>query len=112
MYLFEFTQDGPNLSKIVALSNQLEEEIKNGKIDPDNYTVDDLLGYFQLYDVILDANDLYNMIKEPPLDSIIQNIQGDKVVFKGHEGVETHAKPSPDNDKKVVSQMAKKANRI
>ncbi len=111
MYLFEFTQDGPNLSKIVALTNQLGEDIKDGKVDADNYTVNQLLGYFQNYDVILDADDLYNMIKEPPLDTLIQNIQGDKIVFKGHEGVDSHPKHDPNNDKKVVSTMAKHAGK-
>jgi hypothetical protein len=68
--------------------------------------LDDLIDYFREYDVILDAHDLYNMIKQPPLNSLIQNIQGDKVVFKGQS---TTATPPEDENQKVVSQMAKNA---
>lgn len=113
MRLFEFDrdQDRAMVSKIVALTNQLDQDVKNGKIDADNYTLDELLSYFQNYDVILDANDLYNMIKVPPLKDIISNIQGDKVVFKGHQGV-TAEKPEGGDSEKTVQQMAKRAMKI
>ena len=111
MFLFEFDQSGALVAKIVALTNQLEQDLEDGKIGTD-YTVDQLLDYFQKYDVILDVNDLYNMIKVPPLKNIIKNIQGDKVVFVGQE--ETSQKynaPAGDN-KKTVAQMAKRAMKI
>lgn len=110
MFLFEFDQrqDSAMVAHIVALTNQLEQEIKDGEVDPDNYSVDDLLDYFQDYDIILDVNDLYNMIKVQPLKGLIHNIQGDKVVFKGHGGVDSMDQPE-DQSKKTVAQMAKKA---
>lgn len=110
MFLFEFDrrQDSAMISQIVALTNQLEQQITDGEIDPNNYSVDDLLDYFQQYDVILDAEDLYNMIKVPPLKDVITNIQGDKVVFKGHQGSTILDKPESD-DKKTVAKMAKHA---
>lgn len=107
MLLYEFDQNSALIAKIVALTNQLEQEIKDGDI-PEDITVDDLLDFFQSYDVILDVNDLYNMIRVLPLKSIIKNIQGDKVVFVGQE--ETKAeKPAGGDEEKVVKQMAKRA---
>jgi hypothetical protein len=110
MLLFEFDQrqDSATIAQIVALINQLEQEIEDGEVDPNNYSVDNLLDYFQQYDIILDANDLYNMIKVPPLKDVISNIQGDKVVFKGHQGKTTLDAPE-DEDKKTVAKMAKHA---
>lgn len=107
MFLFEFDQDSALVSKIVALTNQLEQDLEDGKIG-DNYTVDQLLDYFQNYDVILDVNDLYNMIKVPPLKTVIKNIQGDKVVFVGQETSPKYDAPEGD-DKKTVAAMAKRA---
>lgn len=105
MRLYEFDENSATVSKIVALTNQLEQDLEDGEI-PTEYSLDDLINYFREYDVILDAQDLYNMIKQPPLNSLIQNIQGDKVVFKGQS---TTATPPEDENQKVVSQMAKNA---
>ena len=111
MFLFEFDQDAALVSKIVALTSQLEQDLDNGKIG-DDFTVDRLLDYFQDYDVILDANDLYNMIKVPPLKTIIKNIQGDKVVFVGQEETKKKYDTSAGDDKKTVAAMAKRAMKI
>jgi hypothetical protein len=111
MFLFEFDQDAALVSKIVALTSQLEQDLDNGKIG-DDFTVDRLLDYFQNYDVILDANDLYNMIKVPPLKTIIKNIQGDKVVFVGQEETKKKYDTAAGDDKKTVAAMAKRAMNI
>lgn len=108
MFLFEFDQDSALVSKIVALTNQLEQDLEDGRIGTD-YTVDQLLDYFQNYDVILDVQDLYNMIKVPPLKTVIKNIQGDKVVFVGQEETKKKYDTSAGDDKKTVAAMAKRA---
>jgi hypothetical protein len=113
MLLFEFDtkQKEIDVGEIVALTNQLQQEIEDGEIDPDNYTVDDLLDYFQQYDVILDVDNLYDMTQVPPFSDVVTNIQGDKVVFKGHDSKNIVDKPEGD-DKKTVAQMAKRAMKI
>ena len=108
MFLFEFDQDAALVSKIVALTSQLEQDLEDGRIGTD-YTVDQLLDYFQNYDVILDVQDLYNMIKVPPLKTVIKNIQGDKVVFVGQEETKKKYDTSAGDDKKTVAAMAKRA---
>lgn len=107
MRLFEFDDDNVTIVKIVALTNQLKNDLENGKIG-DNYTVDELLDYFKKYDVMLDVNALYNMIKVPPLKDLIKNIQGDRVVFKGQKEDTVDKSATPNNDE-VVAKMAKNA---
>lgn len=111
MLLIEFDQDSAMVSKIVALTNQLQTDLDDGKIG-DDFTVDQLLDYFQNYDVILDVNDLYNMIKVPPLKTVIKNIQGDKVVFVGQDEMNPEYDAPESDDKKTVAQMAKRALKI
>lgn len=96
----------PLMSKLIVVSDQLKTDAD--KMGPDEaWTVDNLLQYFQMYDIILDKEDLYNMIKKPPLNHIIDNIKGDAIVFKGDEI--SGGEPEKDKNKEVVKQMAKKA---
>ena len=110
MLLCEFDQDRALVAKIVALTNQLKHAREAGTIG-DDFTVDQLLQYFQKYDVILDPQDLYNMIKVPPLKNVIKNIQGDAVIFVGQEEKSTE-KPAGGDSEKVVKQMAQRAMKI
>lgn len=105
MRLFEFDGPDPLLTKIVTVSDQLKSLVDNGSAK--DWTLDQLISYFQKYDVSLDKKDMYNMIKKPPLKDVITNIQGDKVIFKGDESVE--ASPDTDANQNVVSQMAHNA---
>lgn len=105
MRLYEFDGESAYVTKIVALSNQLKNDLDNGEI-PLDFSVDRLQDYFRRYDVILDRDDLYNMIKQPPLKDVIRNIQGDKVVFKGQNAP---GEAPQDENQKVVAQMAKSA---
>jgi hypothetical protein len=105
MFLFEFDENNL-VSKVVALTNQLQQDLDQGKLN-DGYTVDELLDYFSKYDVILDVNDLYNMIRVDPLKKLIKNIQNDKVVFVGQDEGETDT----DTNDKTVEKMAKRAQK-
>ncbi len=109
MRLYEFDRDldRAKITKIVALTNQLKNELDSGEIG-EGFTTDVLLDYFRKYDVVLDKTDLYNMVKVPPLNTVISNIQGDKVVFKGQDSGD---EAPEDENKKVVAQMAKKAQK-
>ena len=112
MRLNEFVEpaeDKALASSIVAVSNHLQQQVETGEIDPDNYTVDNLLDLFQSQDIVLDVQDLYTMIDKPLLKGIISNIQGDKVVFKGDEPVSMDSNEQPDDSQKVVANMANSA---
>lgn len=106
--IFENQRDSENalVTKIAAITNQLKQDVEDGSV-PEEYTVDNLLDYFRSYDVILDVTDLYNMIKIPPMDKVISNIQGDDVIFKGQDADDLEQ--PEDESKKIVAQMAKSA---
>ena len=109
MRLYEFVdaQDSNAMAaSIVAVSNQLQQHVEDGSIDPENYTVDQLLDLFQDNDIILDVQDLYSMMEKPLLKSVVSNIQGDKVVFKGHEPVNI----DPDEKESGNDTVAKMAS--
>jgi hypothetical protein len=104
MRLFEFA-GSPLLVKLVATTSQLKSEIDSGKTHSD-WTVPELLQYYRDNDIIIDKSDLYTMIKKPPLNQSIENIQGDKVIFKGQT---PEQEAGPDENKKIVQQMAQNA---
>ena len=104
MRLYEFA-GSPLLVKLVATTSQLKSEIDSGKTHSD-WTVPELLQYYRDNDIVIDKSDLYTMIKKPPLDQSIENIQGDNVIFKGQT---PEQELEPDENKKVVAQMAKNA---
>jgi len=105
MRLFELSNPNPLLVRLVAVTSQLTSEIDSGDQHSD-WTVDELLQYYKDNDIILAKDDLYDMIKKPPLKNKISNIQGDKVIFKGQD---SPVEPEEDDSKKVIDQMAHKA---
>lgn len=104
MRLYEFA-GSPILVRLVAATSQLKSEIDSGEVHSD-WTVPELLQYYRDNDIVIDKSDLYTMIKKPPLDKSIENIQGDTVIFKGQN---SDQEIEPDENKKVVQQMAKDA---
>ena len=106
MFLFELAD--PASAKLIVLVNQLKTDVENGIIDPSSYTTDEFLTYLQEKgDIVLDVTDLYDMIKNPPLNTVISNIQGDQVIFKGQE--ETQPAQDQSQSQQVVQQMAQSA---
>jgi hypothetical protein len=106
MFLFELAD--PASAKLIVLANQLKTDVENGIIDPSSYTTDEFLTYLQdKGDIVLDITDLYDMIKKPPLNNVISNIQGDKVIFKGHD--ETQPDMDQTQSQQVVDKMAQSA---
>jgi len=108
MHLFEFS-DQELLVNIVSATDQLKQSIKNGEITS-NWTLDQLLEYFRDFDVILSNRDIYNMILVDPLKSVVSDVKGKEVVFKGlPQQPKAPEMQSPEQSKEVVAKMAKKA---
>ena len=103
MRLYEFAQS-PLIPKLIAVSDQLKSDLDDGTIQPE-MSLQEFIEYLQAFDITLDPNDLYNMIKNPPLNKLISNIKGDQVIFKGFGTLDQ----PEDEKKKVVKQMAKSA---
>lgn len=104
MRLYELASADPEIVSLIALSNQIRYDLDHDKLDT-NVSVEQLLKYFRKFDVNIGKKDLYNLIKQPPLKSIISNIKNDKVIFKGYESIEQ----PKDISKKIVQKMANKA---
>ena len=104
MRLYEFAGN-PLSVRLVASTSQLKSDIDSGKLHSD-WTVPELLQYYRDNDIIIDKSDLYNMIQQQPLNKFIDNIQGDKVIFKGQT---PEQEAGPDENQKIVQQMAQNA---
>jgi hypothetical protein len=104
MRLFEFDPSRSLNMKIVAITDQLKNDLNSGKITPD-MTLDQLITYYQKYGIHLSPDNLYTMIKTDPMKDVIKNIQGNKIIFKG---LEPDGRQLPDENQKIVQQMAKK----
>lgn len=94
-------------AKIAAITGELEHKIKDDK-SKELDTVDKLLDFFSNNDIELDVTDLYSMIKVDPLKKVIDNIQGEKVVYKGQEETNPQEVDSEEQDK-TVAAMAQRA---
>jgi len=106
MFLFELAD--PASAKLIVLVNQLKTDLDKGMIDPSSYTTDEFLTYLQdKGGIVLDVTDLYDMIKNPPLNTVIKNIQGDQIIFKGHD--DNTENPDQSQSQQVVQQMAQSA---
>lgn len=106
MLLYELDIPNQLLVKLVAITSQLKSEIDQGKQKAD-WTVGELLSLYQANGIILDRTDLYDMIKSPPLDRFISNIQKNVVKFKGQD--DSTDEVDTDDSQNVVKQMAKDA---
>lgn len=106
MRLYEF-ESSPLDVRLVATTAQLKSDIDSNKKKGD-WTTEELLQFYKNNDIIVDKSDLYDMIKRPPLNKYISNIQGDKVVFKG-QADNTVAPDEQDKDQEIVKSMANKA---
>ena len=72
----------------------------------------ELLQYLKTSDIILDKDDLYDMIQNPPLNHSVENIQGDRVIFKGQGSIDGEAGAhDEEQNKKIVKQMAHSATK-
>ena len=103
MRLYEF--EDPLRVKLVALASQLEADARDDNFET-VVTTDDLIGYFRDNGLVLDKSDIYNMVKNPPLNNIIDNIKDDQVIFKGQQ---VDQEDSSDEQEKIVKQMAHQA---
>jgi outer membrane protein OmpA-like peptidoglycan-associated protein len=108
MRLFEFEDDDSLKIKLSGLVRQLRSRaVDTGAKEP--YSLTALRNKLQDADINLDDDELRDMLDEPPLKNIIQNIKGDQVYFKGI-GPDTE---EVDQEKKdsTLDKMAKRASK-
>lgn len=107
MRLFEFAGSDPIITKLVVLSNQLKSDVDSGKITGE-WTTEQLLDFLSANHINVGEPDIYDMVKKPPLNKVISNINNDVVTFKGQEQPDL---PTPDQNQsqQVVKKMAQSA---
>lgn len=106
MRLFEFDGDPELNIKLTVAADKLKSILDAGKLDS-GMTTNQLLDFFNKYDLIIDVEDLYSMYSLPPLNKVIANINDDNVVFKGQDDSLDPNKES--EQEKTVEKMAKSA---
>jgi hypothetical protein len=107
MYLYELVND-PKVIKLIAATDQLKTGLDNKEIT-ENWPIEALLTYFRKFDLVLSKDDLYSMMQSKPLKNVVQNIEGDQVIFKGLQAPAQPESPPPEQGKEVVKKMAKSA---
>ena len=68
-------------------------------------TTQAFIDFLDRNDIQVEKSDLYDMVKKEPLSNIVQNVNGNEVIFKGQTS--DNEVNSPDENKKTREKMAK-----
>jgi hypothetical protein len=108
MRLFEFQLDDPLRIKLVAATNQLKSRMED-TANNEPMSTDAFLSLLRnKYDITIDKSDLFDMVKKDPMKNIIDNINGNEIIFKGQRSNELGV--SPDEAEQTVAKMAHRAS--
>jgi hypothetical protein len=107
MRLFEFADNDPLRVKLIAVASQLKSRISDTNTK-EPMSTDALIELLAQNDIEVDKSDLYGMVKKEPLSNIIQNINGQEVLFKGQTSNDT-GDLDPGENEKTREKMAKSA---
>lgn len=106
MKLFEITR--PNTVQLAALGQFLLGRAEDTDAER-TISTDAFIEMARSIGISVTPEELRELIAMPPLNGIIQDIQGDKVIFKGGKGDIEDNTMSVDQAEKTVDQMAKRA---
>lgn len=108
MRLFEFEDKDPLRVKLTAVTSQLKSRYLDvGGTEP--LSTNALLEILKSNDIIIDKSDIYDMVKKEPLSNLIDDIKGDKVIFKGQHPNAQMGAMTPDDASRIVQKMADRA---
>lgn len=107
MRLFEFADNDPLRVKLVSVLSYLTSRIDDTNTK-EPMTTDALLALLAQNDIDIDKSDLYDMVKKEPLSNVIQNINGNEVIFKGQTSNDM-SELDPGENAKTREKMAKAA---
>jgi len=108
MRIVEVTSKPQKMAKLTALSQFLSGRIADMDAH-EGISVDAFLGLAHSIGISVARNDLYELMKSPPLDNIIKEIENNIIVFTG-QIVEPDEQLSVDQSRKIVDKMAKRAS--
>lgn len=110
MYLSEFNARSTALrTKLTSVVSQLRSRRDDQGTDKP-MTRRALIGLLKDHDIPVTSDQLFDMIKEPPLKNIIDNIEGNRVIFRGEPGAkEPQSSDTEDDLGQTLDRMARKA---
>lgn len=108
MLLNEFVDDDPLRVSLVAITSQIKSRIADTKAKS-SMSTDAFLALLKRNGVILDHSDIYDLVQQPPLSNIIDNISGQKVIFKGQSEDTGETQKTADSHESTVEKMAQRA---
>lgn len=106
MRLFEFADTDPLRVKLASVVSQLKSRIDDTNTT-EPMTTDAFIELLDRNEVQVEKSDLYDMVKKEPLKNVIQNINGNEVIFKGQ--VSNADMNTKDENEKTREKMAKAA---
>lgn len=108
MRIVEVTNKPQRMAKLTALAQFLSARIDDMDAE-EGISVDAFLSLAHSIGIAISRNDLYELIKSPPLNNVVQEISNDIVIFTG-QIVDPDKKLSVDQSRKIVDKMAKRAS--
>ena len=112
MRLYEFTEDPNTLStKLTGIVSQIHGRMGDtGSEEP--YSLKALLNILGNRGIHVTDEQFRSMVGQPPLNNLIANVQGDRVIFKGHEGSDLGSSvEEPDDTTDTLKKMASRAEK-
>lgn len=118
MYLFEFENQEDEVDAVLAAAGRLEDLHSEGKLK-NNWSMSQFVKWLNNYlaqvdsSVTVSEKEIFNMLspenQNNPFKNVIDNANGEEVVFKGNQKADTPEPQSSENSQEVVGKMAKKA---
>lgn len=108
MLLVEFMEDDPLRIKLTSVVSQLRARRKDTD-SKEPMKVRSLINILKDNDINVSKSDLFDMVKEAPLKNIIDNIQGEDIIFKGEHSEKNVTDVDSDKTEKTLDKMAKRA---
>lgn len=106
MLIREVDEKNQNIQKLVALSQFLLSRAEDTDAQK-QISVNSFLQLAANQGISLTQDRLLDLSQQPPLNNLIQDIQGDDIIFKGQE--EVAPTMTVDQARRTVDSMAKRA---
>lgn len=110
MKVTEVTRPKNSIVKLTALAQFVSERSKEADAEI-GISMDAFIELAHDMGVSVTREDMYDLVKRPPLSNLIKDISDNKVVFKGQTSSQATKMPV-DQAEKIVSKMAKRASGI
>jgi hypothetical protein len=110
MKVTEVTGTNNSIVKLAALAQFVSERSKEADAEI-GISMDAFVELAHDMGVSVTRNDMYDLVKQPPLSNLVKDIADNKITFQGQTSSQATEMPV-DQAEKIVSKMAKRASKI